>query len=228
MPRTKLILDGLWYQLCPSFSPALLKRARLPLTTKRRPLPCHNASVHVSKPRSLPTPKCPYSTRTEPQGEAEPHDVVAYSSPVTDAPSEQKDPRAPPPRGRNRTFRRNAWAGKSKVKTNSGAVRRLRKMTVDRLEVKLKTLATLAPDIVGTARTLDLLIRAHRVRPDVRHYRAMILANCDPLRGCARQVRALLGEMEPNGIPVDSGTLHAALQVCMSWTVSRDSDADVS
>lgn len=88
-------------------------------------------------------------------------------------------------------------------------------MTIERLEAKLQTLATLPPDIVSTARTLDLLIRGHHVRPDVRHYRAMILANCDPLRGCARQVRALLGEMEPNGIPVDSGTLHTALQVCM-------------
>lgn len=60
---------------------------------------------------------------------------------------------------------------------------------------------------------LHVLIGQRHIRPEVRHYRALILANCDPKFGSADQVRALLAEMEPNGIPLDSATLHAALQV---------------
>jgi pentatricopeptide repeat protein len=57
------------------------------------------------------------------------------------------------------------------------------------------------------------LIRDRHVRPEVRHYRALILANSDAERGSPEVVRQLLSEMEKNGIPADSGTLHAALQV---------------
>lgn len=57
------------------------------------------------------------------------------------------------------------------------------------------------------------------VRPGVRHYRALILANADPERGSPDVLRGLLKEMEDKGIPADSGTLHAALQVWDSITV---------
>lgn len=89
----------------------------------------------------------------------------------------------------------------------------IKKSPVGFLEAKLQQLATKSPDIMTATRILRVLIGYHKIRPNVRHYRALILNNCDPKRGSADQVRSLLAEMEPNGIPLDSGTLHAALQV---------------
>jgi hypothetical protein len=44
----------------------------------------------------------------------------------------------------------------------------------------------------------------------------MILANVEAYRGSVAQVKSLLQEMEDNHIPIDSGTLHAALRVTLT------------
>lgn len=77
----------------------------------------------------------------------------------------------------------------------------------------LQDLMVKSPSILSATQILRCLIRDRHVRPEVRHYRALILANTDAERGSPKVVRKLLSEMEENRIPTDSGTLHAALQV---------------
>ncbi|KAL4779237.1 hypothetical protein BJX76DRAFT_97858 [Aspergillus varians] len=59
---------------------------------------------------------------------------------------------------------------------------------------------------------LNVLIRDRRIRPEARHYKSLIQCNTDPLLGSPLMVRKLLMEMDNCKTPMDSGTLHAALQ----------------
>lgn len=81
------------------------------------------------------------------------------------------------------------------------------------LESLLLTVSLRPHSLQYTAAILRILIRDRHVNPNVRHYRALIIANADPEYGSSEHVRSLLDEMEENGIAVDSGTLHGALQV---------------
>ncbi|RLL98597.1 hypothetical protein CFD26_105161 [Aspergillus turcosus] len=94
-----------------------------------------------------------------------------------------------------------------------GVPKNLEERSTPELENRLQELATGSPKILSASQILRILIRDRHVRPEVRHYRALILANSDAERGSPEVVRQLLSEMEKNGIPADSGTLHAALQV---------------
>lgn len=67
--------------------------------------------------------------------------------------------------------------------------------------------------IRATTQLLRALIRDRSTKPTARHYKALIIANTDTVRGSPDAVRSLLAEMESNDIAVDSGTLHAALRV---------------
>ncbi|EAW14057.1 pentatricopeptide repeat protein [Aspergillus clavatus NRRL 1] len=93
-----------------------------------------------------------------------------------------------------------------------GVPKNLEDRSTSELETRLQELATGSPKILSASQILRILIRDRHVRPEVRHYRALILANSDAERGSPDVVRKLLVEMEENGIPADSGTLHAALQ----------------
>ncbi|KAL4943497.1 hypothetical protein BDV06DRAFT_189726 [Aspergillus oleicola] len=59
---------------------------------------------------------------------------------------------------------------------------------------------------------LEILLRHRKIKPETRHYKALIQCNCDAMHGSAANVQRLLVEMEDNEIPIDSEILHAALQ----------------
>jgi hypothetical protein len=94
--------------------------------------------------------------------------------------------------------------------------RSLRERTTANLENVLQNVVNERPDHRGAIRIIRELIKNRGVEPQVQHYRAMILANIDAYRGSVAQVRSLLQEMEDNNIPIDSGTLHAALKVTLA------------
>ena len=81
------------------------------------------------------------------------------------------------------------------------------------LEKLLQDLTLESPSILSATQILRCLIRDRHVVPGLQHYRALILANASALHGSPEAVRGLLDEMEENGIPTDSSTLHAALRV---------------
>ena len=71
--------------------------------------------------------------------------------------------------------------------------------------------------MIDVKHILDVLLRHRGVKPETQHYKALILCNCDPGQGSASHVQKLLAEMEENEVPIDSETLHAALQVGYSF-----------
>ncbi|KAL2832960.1 hypothetical protein BDW59DRAFT_138972 [Aspergillus cavernicola] len=88
----------------------------------------------------------------------------------------------------------------------------LKDQTTPELETKLRKLASNKPLVANAMQILRLLIRDRTIHPEARHYKWLMQSNSDPERGSPLIIRRLLEEMEENGIPADSGTLHAVLQ----------------
>ena len=89
-------------------------------------------------------------------------------------------------------------------------------LSTEQLEAYLPKLG-----LVGARDVTRYLVHDRGVKPNAAHYQALIRANCDLQHGSATGMAALLEEMEKQKIPIDSGTLHAALEVrciyCL-WT----------
>jgi isocitrate lyase len=65
-----------------------------------------------------------------------------------------------------------------------------------------------------TMRLLEELLVNRHIKPEAKHYKALILAHAKADHGNALGVRKVLKEMEREGVAVDGGVLHAALRVC--------------
>jgi hypothetical protein len=199
MPQRRLILDGLWYCLCPSFNLATLRRPGVSLIKGNRDL--QSGRLPIRTPLSR---RCYSSSRPASAGKGSTgKETAPDNASSTVAPAEQRNTQPGP----SKTAHPNHFIGvPENLAGQSTAI----------LESKLKELSPRGPKIHSTMQILHTLVRMRHVRPGVRHYRALILANADPERGSPDVLRGLLTEMEQNGIPADSGTLHAALQVRVS------------
>lgn len=225
MSRRVLVLDRLWYSLCPSFSPLALTRPN-PLLKQRKPSsrPSPPPALHISAP---PRNRCYSSNASKNDAriineDTSSRDLInATSPPVAESislpdglwenghdgfdyedSSKNHDEEAVSAKRKKAV---NKWPGVSKYAAEKSN---------DSLETLLQTEMAKKPNITSATNILRLLIRDRGVKPSARHYKALILANSDALHGSPMFVRSLLEEMEKQGIAADSGTLHAALQVC--------------
>lgn len=185
MPRKRLVPDGLWYCLCPSFSPATFNRpgrsfVSAAAASSRR---CYGSSAAGASKGTGWDRQRPHThtgerwqQNTSSDGDQNPLDRPQIHTP--------------------------------------GVPENLAGLPTAKLERKLEELSIESPNVNSASQILRILVRDRRIRPGVRHYRALILANSDARHGSPGVLRALLEEMEKHGIPADSGTLHAALQVC--------------
>ena len=204
LPGT-VIVDGLWRCLCPSYCPASLGRARgLMLSDKQ-----------LSRLGAGLVSTCPQrSYSTNPPGTATDQNVP-----------QRRRKKFKNRRQRNDTIQSREGGSsqlvadimqktiKPLLRKPAGVPQDIERRTTENLENMLQSLMVKTPSILSATQILRCLIRDRHVRPELRHYKALILANSDAERGSPRTVRRLLAEMEENSIPADSGTLHAALQV---------------
>lgn len=231
MSRKTLILDGFWYCLRPSFT--LTSHAHREFSFgSRKPLSKrHNPPTLPTGQLKLPPRRYHYSTLGEAvnhnEGKDANHNVGSEDLPLEEQEALEETDQEDQPHDDQPQDETPEHSPAARQSTTDGTLRRRRRDEVDSipylrpiptssLEPRLQAAADRAPDLARIMRILHVLIRERHICPEVRHYRALILANCDPRRGSADQVRGLLAEMEPNGIPIDSGTLHAALQVRIS------------
>ncbi len=226
MSRRVLVLDGLWYSLCPSFSPLALTRPNPPLK-QRNPSsgPSPPPALRISAP---PRNRC-YSSNAIKNGarviskDASSRDPINTTSPpVAESISLpdrlwENDHDGFDYRDSFKNHDEEALSAKRKKAVNKwpGVSKYAAEKSNDSLESLLQTEMAKKPNITSATNILRLLIRDRGVKPSARHYKALILANSDALHGSPMFVRNLLEEMEKQGIAADSGTLHAALQVCI-------------
>lgn len=218
MSATAFTADGLWHCLCPSFNRLLVKRIpvvsnsqqsrlRRPraavssaFSSQCRPYSEQRGDTHTSQPRlrSHEDQSGKKFNQWAPTSLGPGHGQAATN---------RSEPAAKPQRKNTKS------AGKKKRESKKELSKDLEERTTSNLENILQDHVEVSPSVGDTGRILQVLLRDRQIRPQVRHYRALILANTDAQRGSPVQVRKLLQEMEQNGVPTDSGTLHAALKV---------------
>lgn len=217
MSRRALVLDGLWYSLCPSFSvlsPARPAFSKSKGRTSNPPLP---SIANASSPAC----RC-YSAIGENPGTR--YTTTHNLRPDTFNPSETPNhPDAHWPGDQP-----NTQSPRERLSRTHKVQEDLLKWPNDALETRLQYVMDKKPNIRHITQILRLLIRDRHVQPNARHYKALILANTDNERGSPQLVRGLLDEMEDHGIKADSGTLHGALQVgCLDlWTSASRNEAN--
>ncbi|KAN0077750.1 hypothetical protein V8E54_006054 [Elaphomyces granulatus] len=203
-----LIVDGLWYCLCPSFRHSLLARSFVSLTPQRAPL--GSRALWSSK-------KLLESDHGIRDGSEAKNDKIFNQASFDTAfrPKHHENPQTlvheGEHEGNSETLK---WGGKGAlIQRTVGVPEDLQHRSTSNLESMLQQVIAKSPNMIAVTAILRVLIRDRHVRPQVRHYRALILANTDGKHGSPDNVRKLLKEMEGNGIAADSGTLHSALQV---------------
>lgn len=216
MSRRALTLDGLWYSLCPSFAHYATSRSALLLRPgKQSPRP---RSPQSRRNTENPLQRC-YSSGTISKTEESNRlasDMEKCS--LKDTSALDAEPRSSSSGHLENPGSDSTAEGENEQESQvshrfktQGVYRDLQYKTVFELEGLLQMNKSFK--IRATTQLLRALIRDRRTKPTARHYKALILAHIDTVRGSPDAVRRLLEEMEENDITADSGTLHAALQV---------------
>ncbi|KAJ5569543.1 Ribonucleoprotein LSM domain eukaryotic/archaea-type [Penicillium hispanicum] len=214
MSRQALIVDELWYSLCPSFSPVVLHRCAPLLKPRAR-----SSRQHLARPIAIAAtlPRQFYSSQA-----GKSHDDLktgdsskSIGSRDQSVPALESLPTSPKKRHSRKEDGVSSEGTPKPTKRlpTNATPDYLQGRTKSWLEEKLQSRMASNPTVRGAAELLRALIRDHQVKPAARHYKALILAQSDHERGSVDTVRSLLEEMEDNGITADSGTLHAVLQV---------------
>lgn len=217
MLRRALILDGLWYTLCPSFDQFVVGRPA-PIGRPRK----QNSSPRSSQPNCIavtPSRRC-YSSSVSASRNVGSTESDAAGNTSQNGSSSDIEPQATTGQHRRLDDLRRTnglkhepeiWAPELKTATIR-VYKDLLEKPISYLEGLLQR-DKLTTNMYATTQVLRALIRDHHVEPSARHYKALILAHRDSTRGSPHAVRGLLEEMEEDGITADSGTLHAILQV---------------
>lgn len=91
--------------------------------------------------------------------------------------------------------------------------RLIRAASVQTIEQKLQHTAHHKPNVDGVRFMLKELIEVRHVKPQARHYEALILANCEARHGSADALYPILAEMERERIGISTFILSAVLKV---------------
>ncbi|GAB7356771.1 hypothetical protein MBLNU459_g7667t1 [Dothideomycetes sp. NU459] len=218
MSSSKLIADGLWHCLCPSYTPVALAYGRTSLVRRRRPAPrCLSAKTVVRRQLSS------QPARPEPQSQSdrcEERDVALYSpEALPEPPSQlrQSLARAPTIEAWAPIGNDNKRPPKPAIDTKRRTRGAARLVTVEDEATptlyELARAAALRGEIDEVKRIVEHLVRDRKETPNLRLYSALILSNVDPDRGAAWRVASLLDEMHAEGLTMDIGLCHDVLKV---------------
>ena len=208
MSTRTVAIDGLW--LC--FRPSL---GRLLSESPRQRFPADNAAPSPRRRAFHCSPRSAFSAAfnqlsiAKPVNSSMPESYTAEGSQG----KEQTGSKSKSASSLHRTPRPREQKTVRKLLRQSKIPSDLSQRTEGNLENILQNVVEKLPNHTAALDVVTELVRRRHVRPQTRHYRAMILANTQCIRGSAKQVEALLDDMKENGIVVDSGTLHAALKV---------------
>lgn len=201
MSSNAVVADGLWRCLCPSFGNLSTKYVRLLLRSHKRATDTGRSWTRNSSTSS--------SNDALSNGGRNAFNREDPSSKIIST-ARIFDQRVKPMAFKDYGGRETAKIAKS---LNMRMLEHLKTRSTESLEIDLQNAGFPFPKYYFAMEVVKELIKNRGIKPRLQHYRAMIQANADGFLGSPTQVRKLLEEMEANGIPADSGTLHAALRV---------------
>lgn len=187
MSPPRIVADGLWRALCPSFDPLVVTRVGSPLRNVLR----------RANTRSRSSPATPSISESQSR-------CISTYTPIYSTP-EPLQPIKPPKWSELPT--RSKRSQKSKPNLNIG----LDSATTEELHNHLREIRDLAGAYNHIIDVVQYLIEVRHEKPSLRHFDALIRANADPQHGSAEVVEELLREMDKEGITGDSGLYHGVM-----------------
>ncbi|KAI1976246.1 hypothetical protein LOZ51_006016 [Ophidiomyces ophidiicola] len=206
------VVDGLWLCFRPSFARLVSPSSSLPLWPKAPNFRSHKVSRRLvsSGTKLQPHPAALPSHSTRSAHSPSENEIFNFDKEADSWPEGICEPEEPLPTGFD--FEELKQAREWVRRENVGPSYELRQKNVKTLESLLNTVVGERPNHIAALRILRELIERRNIKPQLKHYRAMMLANADSSSGSALHVKSILQEMEMLGITLDSGTLHAALR----------------
>ncbi|CAD0090095.1 unnamed protein product [Aureobasidium vineae] len=198
----RLVADGLWHCLCPSYTSAPLLSTRHALIRRRRP------ALQCAATRTRPPAVPRYNSTVSP---------VRFSENIHVPPRSQES-------GRPAT---NAFVPLDEQRYSKGHDTTMRTIVRPKATIKKEEFYLYStPDLYELAHAaaakensreamqiVEYLVRVRRETPNLRLYSISILANVHPTEGSARSVARLLAEMEDEGLQMNVQICHDALRV---------------
>jgi hypothetical protein len=86
-------------------------------------------------------------------------------------------------------------------------------MSSQTLEDELRWIARTRPDPKPIQDILRLLVKDRKIKPDSRHYEALVLGNCSAEHGSVDNVKSIMAEMEHEGLAISPSIYYAVLTV---------------
>ncbi|KAK5205025.1 hypothetical protein LTR41_009235 [Exophiala xenobiotica] len=86
-------------------------------------------------------------------------------------------------------------------------------MSSQTLEDELRWIARTRPDPRPIQDLLRLLVKDRKIKPDSRHYEALILGNCSAEQGSVDNVKSIMDDMEREGLAISPSIHYAVLTV---------------
>ncbi|WEW57068.1 pentatricopeptide-repeat-containing protein [Emydomyces testavorans] len=215
------LVDGLWLCLRPSFSRFVITPATPPLSNKAYRFYRDRARLISSVTECQEQPQQPQqlpeglSTISRANAVALNGDTILSDNPTGSLgkPPEHGVTRPKRPARRLASEPEEVYAARIRMRRrNVGSEPELQTKTTGALDNMLQTVVGDRPNHKAALRVLHELIERRHIKPELQHYRAIMLANADSGGGSAVHVKSILEEMEEIGVPLDSGTLHAALR----------------
>jgi len=209
MRRARLVVDGLWLALCPSFRFNSLSPSTL----------------HVQAQRLKPNQTCFRSISIKALKARRAHQYVKEQTSTSEVGHSQTTAEqhgvsdgAERDRGKPALLARmnHLWGQGNAT---------IEEQPISALYELLHLCATLEKS-VETRYLIDQLVHVRHEPPNTRLYSALILANVIPETGSIARVHALLHEMETEGITLDEGICHDVLKV--RETPPRDVDKSLT
>ncbi|KAL4910141.1 hypothetical protein BDW74DRAFT_144508, partial [Aspergillus multicolor] len=202
MSRKRLNTVQLQHYLCPALRTNTSKRLISTLPSARRPqcpsrVPLHTIPRCLQERNSTTSAIHP-EKRTEGDG-------VAHGAPKRESAKVRRQKRKE--RGGKVVYK----GTRAEFRPTPEAPDSMKVLPLNEVEDKLTRLVEDGARLQNVMQPLYVLVRDREIKPDVRHYRAIIQSNTDPEHGSSETVRALLAEMEEHNVPLDASPLRAAL-----------------
>ncbi|KAI1415876.1 hypothetical protein F5Y13DRAFT_155552 [Hypoxylon sp. FL1857] len=197
MPRERVVIDGLWRCLCPSFDIATLsKLIGPPRSPRQRPIPSPSYNTQATSRQSCREYRCVIAKTYDDRG-LDNRDSVEKSR----------------IQYLKRLAKRSPWVPGALLRGVDAFATRLDRIPTKTIYAALKELSRAEGTYPSIVKMVEYLVKERKEKPNAMLYESLIRANVDKDRGSAEVAAQLLKEMGKLGIPTTPQIYQAVLEV---------------
>ncbi|KAJ3561777.1 hypothetical protein NPX13_g8813 [Xylaria arbuscula] len=197
MPKDRIVLDGLWRCLCPSFDIASLSKP---------------FSLHVPRPRS----NTPFANRNPKSRYSQQQCRRQYAHATVLPTTAARQSKGPEKSRRDyliRLAKRSPWTPRAIFEGLDSFSAKLDNIPTPTIYAVLKELEDAEDTYYAITRFVEYLIKERGEKPNAALYESLIKANVNKQHGSAKVAGQLLKEVQSHNIPTTPEMYHALLKV---------------